>query len=202
MENQQIPQFVMELSEIEGITVSDGLNYCGTYKDFDKFLEAFYMDIEPKSSELVDAYTRGDVAFFTIKVHALKTSARMIGAADLSKMALDLEMAGKSGDLAYIDAHLDEFIQFYKSYKYRLVDYMTEKQKYMAFKKPITEDELEDAFDALREVCPSMDYDAMEMILEELRKYKLPEIQQDKVNTIESLFKKLEWDKIESILAC
>lgn len=190
----------IELSKVDGISLMDGLQYCGSLKDFDKFLEAFYTDIEDNANTLEDAYQKANIELFTIKVHALKTSARMIGAKELSEEARLLEVSGKSANMPYIDANIDSFLSLYRSYSIKLDSYMTEKQRLKAIKKPISEDELEDAYSALREVCSSMDYGAVEMILEELSTYQLPEVDQKQIADFKTHFHKLEWDEMEQIL--
>ncbi len=196
-----LPAELKGLSEVEGISIESGLKFCGSVREFDKFLEAFYYDIDGKQAELLDAFQNGDIEYFTIKAHALKTSARMIGAKQLSEMALGLEMAGKANDKGYIKANLDDFIKLYVSYKTRLFPYMSWKQQQKANKRPISEEELKEAFAALKEVCPSMDYDAVEMILEELDKYKLPTQTQKRVAEITKQLRRMDWDKIEILLA-
>lgn len=190
----------IELSKVDGISLMDGLTYCGSLKDFDKFLESFYNDIDYNASILEDSYSKGDISLFTIKVHALKTSARMIGAKELSSEALALEMAGKSYNTDYIDANLDELLTLLRSYKGKLENYISEKQRLKAEKKPISDDELDQAFDALREVCPSMDYGAVEMILDELNTYQIPKSHKSQIDKITNHFHRLEWDEIDKIL--
>lgn len=190
----------IELSKVDGISLMDGLKYCGSLKDFDKFLESFYCDIDYNAQVLEDSYASGDIALFTIKVHALKTSARMIGATELSSEALELEMAGKAGNIAYIKANLSELLSLLRSYKEKLGAYITEKQRKAAIKKPISEDELSQAFDALREVCPSMDYGAVEMILDELNTYQIPQNHREQINKITTHFHRMEWEEIDKLL--
>ena len=48
-----------------------------------------------------------------ILVHALKSSALYIGAAQLSEAAKALELAGKEGKVDYIEAHQEEMIAMY-----------------------------------------------------------------------------------------
>ena len=182
---------------MDGISLMDGLQYCGSLKDFDKFLESFYHDIEENAALIEEAYNQGNIELFTIKVHALKTSARMIGATELASDALDLEMAGKSGNTAFIAANIEDFLSLFRSYWNKLEGYMTEKQRLAAVKKPITKEELADAYDALREVCPTMDYSAVEMILEELSAYQLPDEDQKTITEFKKHFHKLEWEEMQ-----
>ena len=190
----------IELSKVDGISIMEGLQYCGSLKDFEKFLDSFYHDIEESATFIEEAYKQGNIELFTIKVHALKTSARMIGATELASDALDLEMAGKSGNLAFIAANIEDFLSLFRSYCQKLEGYIIEKQRLAAVKKPITKEELADAYAALREVCPTMDYSAVEMILEELNTYQLPEEDQKQITIFKNYFHKLEWDEMEQIL--
>lgn len=190
----------IELSKVDGISIMEGLQYCGSLKDFEKFLDSFYHDIEESATLIEEAYKQGNIELFTIKVHALKTSARMIGATELASDALDLEMAGKSGNLAFIAANIEDFLSLFRSYCQKLEGYMIEKQRLAAVKKPITKEELADAYAALREVCPTMDYSAVEMILEELNTYQLPEEDQKQITIFKNHFHKLEWEEMEQIL--
>ncbi len=200
--NEVFPQSLIKLTESEdGIAVIDGLKYCGSLREFDKFLEGFYYDIDNKSSEIENAYYGGDIELFTIKVHALKTSARMIGASNLSAKAYALEMAGKINNIMFIEDNIDELLELYRSYSDKLLEYMTEKQKASAIKKPISKDELGEAFDALREVCSVEDYGGVEMILEELNTYDLPTDEGNQISKIEILFHNLQWDEIEKVLS-
>ena len=190
----------IELSKVDGISIMEGLQYCGSLKDFEKFLDSFYHDIEESAMLIEEAYKQGNIELFTIKVHALKTSARMIGATELASDALDLEMAGKSGNLAFIAANIEDFLSLFRSYCQKLEGYMIEKQRLAAVKKPITKEELADAYAALREVCPAMDYSAVEMILEELSAYQLPDEDQKTITEFKKHFHKLEWDEMQQIL--
>ena len=200
MAEYQVPEELIGLSEVEGISISDGLMYCGSVRDFEKFLESFYRDIESRADEIEDAFRKGDLLYFTIRVHALKTTARVIGATGLAELAAALECAGKAEDREFIQNNLEVLISLFKSYKTRLSGFMAEKQKQKEQKRPISDEELEEAFSALREIAPTMNYDSLEMILEELSFYRLPPDKQSQVNEIERLLHGLDWDGIDNVL--
>lgn len=197
---EKIPYALMGLADIEGLSVLDGLRFCGSIREFEKFIDSFYQDIENKAVEIESAYESGDIPFFTIKVHALKTTARMIGAKELSVRAAEMEKAGKAEDIVYIDDNKDALINLLRSYSFKLKGYMEEKAARKAAKKPISQAELGEAFDALKEITAVRDYDGVEMILEELDKYQLPELQNKTTITIKSMLYRLEWDKIDELL--
>ena len=79
-------------------------------------LGIFYNSIDDKIDEIYGYYNNEDWENYTIKVHALKSSARLVGAMKLSKEAEALEMAGKAGDISFIKSAtipmLDELVAY------------------------------------------------------------------------------------------
>ena len=101
---------------IEGIDKNLAIENSGSEESFLSVLPIFYNSIEEKAKELEDYYKKEDFESYTTKVHALKSSARLVGAQKLSKDAEDLEMAGKAGDISFIrknhDSLMDELLGF------------------------------------------------------------------------------------------
>ncbi len=188
------------LKEIEGISVSDGVNFCGTQKAFLKFLNTFYGNIDTKSDEIEDAYNKGDIGFYTTKVHALKSTARIIGAFELSELALMLEEAGRSGDEKCIDDNTCKLLELFRSYKDKLAILDNIRQNDNESKQEISPEKLEEAYSALREVIPVMDYDSVEMILDELKKYRLSAEDFNKISQLDKLLRNFKWDEMNDII--
>ena len=65
-------------------------------------------------------------------------------------------------------------------------------------KEPIPEAELADAKSSLKEVVPMMDYDAVEMILNQLDDYRLEEEDFRHVQNMKKLLKLFDWDGMEN----
>ena len=74
-------------------------------------LKLFYESLDEKADEIEHFYAEENIKDYTIKVHALKSSARLIGAAGFGEEAQQLEKAGKSEDMEYIRAHHKAFIE-------------------------------------------------------------------------------------------
>ena len=188
----------MELLEnIPGITPSEGLEFCGGSAAFLKFLRTFSKTIDSKAAEIEEAYNNNDLDFYTIKVHALKSTARIIGAGELSELALKLEDAGRNGDRDYIGRKTGYLLELYRSYKDKLgvLDEIKED-----LRTDISDKELADAYAALCEVIPAMDYDAVESILEELATYRLPGKDKERMDRLEKLLRKMDWDEMEAFI--
>ena len=45
-----------------------------------------------------------------------------------------------------------------------------------------------------------MDYDAVELVLDKLKDYKLPKEDQDIIDKLNELFKNMDWDGMESLI--
>ena len=67
-------------------------------------------------------------------------------------------------------------------------------------KEMIPDDKLKDAYEALKELIPQMDYDSVEMILEMLQGYALPEEDDHRVKELARLLKLFDWDSMEALV--
>jgi signal transduction histidine kinase/CheY-like chemotaxis protein/HPt (histidine-containing phosphotransfer) domain-containing protein len=86
-----------------GINIQLGLDYCCGEDDFYKeMLQMFCSQAVEKRAELVSLYETANWADYTVKVHALKSTAMTIGAERLAEEARLLEQAGKEGNTGYI----------------------------------------------------------------------------------------------------
>ncbi len=186
------------LDQLEQVETADGIRYTGSKEAYLKFLRTFYTTLEDKADEIENSYKNGDMEFCTIKVHALKSTARIIGARKLSKLAEKLEEAGKKRDLKTFDEHIDELLTMFRGYKENLASLPVEKD--LIKKEPISDDALLDAYEALKSFAAQMDVDAIRMILDELAIYELKPVDQDKIETINRKLLQFDWDEIEKLL--
>ncbi len=193
-----LPDNMAWLNETEGISVKDGIRFCGGADSFLNSLRTFYDTLSDNAETIGNARSAGDIEMYTIKVHALKSSARIIGAGELSEMARALEDAGKSGDLDYIDANTDPLLRKYREYKEKL-QRLSEKNEDDE-RELIPREELEDAYAALREFIPGMDYDAVEMVLSQVEEFRLPAEDSIVLEEMKKKLKVLDWDGMEELL--
>ncbi|MCR5279557.1 MAG: response regulator [Lachnospiraceae bacterium] len=197
IEPETIPEDMMWVNEVEGISTEDGIKASGGITTFIHSLKDFYDTIEHNAQVIEDAYNAGDIRLYTVKVHALKTSARIVGAGELSVLAEKLEEAGKKEDMNFIKANTEKLMTDFRAYKEKLSklgDGDNDQDK-----APIPESELNEAYEALKEVIPQMDYDSVEMIIDQVKAYRLPEEDALKFTELEKGLKAFEWDKLEEM---
>ena len=96
------------------IDASEGLaNSQGNHDLYRELLCEFVRDAEEKAGNLHRCYDLPDWKNYTVYVHALKSSAKLIGAGKLFRMAAELEGAAKAGDGASIRAGHDAMMAEY-----------------------------------------------------------------------------------------
>ena len=186
------------LAGVGDISVADGVRYCGSKDGFTEAARDFYEMIPDRSGEIENLYNEGNIELYTIKVHALKSAARMVGAGELSKLAESLEDAGKGGDTEFINAHTYELLETYRHFRTTLSFF----EESTDFKngEAIDGEMLEDAYASLEEVCEVQDYDSAEMIIDSLKEYRLPQGDAQRMHSIEKCMKQLDWDEMIELI--
>ena len=195
---EAFPDDLLWLKETDGISVDEGIKNSGGISSFTDAIRLFYDTLDDNAKVIEEAYDNKDYRLYTVKVHALKSSARIIGADELSKLCKELEDAGNNEDIDFINANNERMLTLYRSYKGRLDRLKaddTEDDREM-----IDQDELNGAYEALKEVIPLMDYDSVEMVLAQLNEYKLPDEDFQRISKLSGLLKVLDWDGMEGII--
>ena len=87
-----------------GVDTDKGLGYCQNDREFyQKLLAEYAKTPEKKLGDLKRFYEEKDWKNYAIRVHAIKSTSKMIGAAQLSETARRLEDAAKKQELEIIE---------------------------------------------------------------------------------------------------
>lgn len=161
------------IAQIEGIDVREGIKNSGSKELFVSLLGDFYKLIDLKSKKIEKCRADGMIRDYTIEVHALKNTARMIGATELSKRFERLEQLGNANDLETIEKETPEVLTLYQSFKPVLKPYgsMQENQK-----KEVLLEEIIRYLKGIREAIEGFDLDAADEALNKLEECRLPEV--------------------------
>lgn len=195
-----LPEEVSWIKDVEDLSVDEGVKNSGGITSFVGALHMFADTLESSAKVIEDAYNEDDLKLFTVKVHSLKTSARIIGAGKLSKLAEQLEDAGNRGENDFIRENVGKLLKQYRDFKDKLARLNKNEQNGSDEREEIGEEELKEAYEALREVIPQMDYDSVEMITQQLETYRLPEEDEARIKELKGLLKTFEWDKMEALI--
>ena len=186
--------------KIAGIDLDAALKNSGSREAFESVLRIFWESIPDRYDELEACYSSEDWENYTIKIHALKSSARLVGALDLGNCAELLETAGKKGDIGHIREKHGQVMEDYLKYMELLAPLFGDRPADNPADKPerpVIDDLLmNDIYEALREAAEAMDCDRIEEIMEEVGEYSVPESEKERFDTVRKKVSDLDYDGI------
>ncbi len=184
--------------KIEGIDFDEALKNCGSMDVLENVAHEFYVSIDPKADDIERFLTEKDYRNYTVAVHALKSSARLIGATKLSQDAAYLEKCGNEGNEDKIQSKTPELLELYRSYKEKLFEVLGEKEN--ADLPEISEEELKGAFSDMKELLEAYDFDTADGIMKMLSEYSIPDGYKDKYKKIVELMAAVDRDALIELL--
>ena len=171
-EDAQAEDKVEEMPDIPMLDLNEGVRHCGTQELLKKTMAVFYQTIDRKADLIEQYFLSGDIKAYTVEVHALKSSARLIGATELSALAKELEEWGHKKEIAPIKEKTGELLSLYRSYKELLRPYVGEK---IEKNKELSQTEWAVYLTQIREHMEQFDLDFVDETMEELKQYMVPE---------------------------
>ncbi|MCR5487812.1 MAG: response regulator [Lachnospiraceae bacterium] len=184
-----LPEWLMHC---EGVDAAEGVMYCGGAEEYLSVLGDFYDELKRKAEEIEKDYHSGDIRNYTIRVHALKSSARIIGAAGLSEKARLLEEAGDREDLDYIRENTEELLNDYRAFEEILAPVKEAREEL----PEIPEDMLKDAYAGILEFAGAEDYELVRMVMDSVKEYSLSPEDEARFAAIREKLSQMDWEGI------
>ena len=186
---------------LDHIDVDTAIKNSGSEEAFKSVLKIFYDSLPEKYSALEDCYSCEDWENYTIRIHALKSSARLVGAVELGEDAQLLETAGKENNIQYIrDNHatvMDEFLRFKD-----VLAPVFAGEKGDDNDKPVVDAALmADIYEGLREAAEAMDCDMVDDIMNEVNGYRIPDDEKEKFDKVRAKAEALDYDGMIALLS-
>ena len=199
----ELPEVLAPLKGQDWIDPALGIRNSFSFEAYMPLLKLFYESLDEKADEIEHFYAEENLKDYTIKVHALKSSARLIGAADFGEEAQQLEKAGKSEDMEYIRAHHKAFIEKFRSFKAPLAEVFEEKKAdRKTDAKPMASAELmKSVYGKIRMAADDMDCDQLEGIFAEMEEYDIPESEASLYESLKSATAQFDYETILKLLA-
>ena len=193
-----LPDFLFHLSEID---VGSGLAHCGNGKSYMTTLEMYLDTAEKNADEIEQFWAAKDLRNTTIKVHALKSTSRVIGALELGELAANLEKAGDLGDTETLDRELATLLARYRKLAVELRPLKEQGDAEENDERPlITPQELREAYRTLSEFCENFDFDSVVHVVESLQLYRIPEEEATRVDAIVKAVDNFDYEMIPGII--
>ena len=161
-----------EFPEIEGLDVNEGIKNCGSRELFLNLLGDFYKLIELKAVKMEKCLADGLLRDYTIEVHGLKNTSRMIGAMELSEWFYRMEQCGNAGDTETIERENPALMKKFRSYKAILEPFGRANEQE---KEEAPTEEIVQTLGRIRQAVEDFDLDGADEALARLEKFRLPE---------------------------
>lgn len=161
----------LELEEIEGLDQQEALKNCGTKKLFVSLLGDFYKMIPLKKEKIENCLKNCQIRDYTVEVHALKNTARMIGAMELSQRFWELEQYGNRNDRVRMSEETPKVLELYHKYIDILEPYQKKKQE---TKRTLSKLQIVQCLEEVRDAMDAFDVDLATQRTKQLAKVELP----------------------------
>lgn len=194
-----LPEWMYQSNALDCILdVKTGLQYCGSADDYLAVLRVFRESAAKNAGEIEKYLEAKDWKNFTTKVHALKSSARIIGASELSERAARLEDAGNRAITEEIEKDTPALLALYRACEEALSPLNNSEQD--AGLPEIDTASLHEAYAAIREMAATFDYTSIQFVLAELEKSRVPKEAAERHSRIVKAAKNLDWDELKMAL--
>lgn len=173
----------IDLPELEGIDWDYALLHMSDEKILMDTVKCFYDMIDSEAGKLEGFYqsilsNESDeeaISQYRIKVHAMKSSAAMIGVIPLSGVARMLEYAARDGKIDVIKNVHSHFIAEWLRQKEVLKPCIpSESEENLEDKLPFDKDKFNEYLKLLHEVMEDMDVDTADEIVKQLKQFEYP----------------------------
>ena len=192
------------IPQIDGIDLKTARTYCGSDELMLKMFTLFQSSVQKNADEIEDLWKSKDIEQYRIKVHALKSSARTIGATELSEKALALEMAAAENKLEQIDADTAALLELYRSFADKLLVFAADSKPAASEKKddraPFTDEDIKKCLEDLKSGCENFDLDLLENTVGELQMHDLPSNFKENFKKIREFVKDVDFEGLAEFL--
>ncbi|MBO4913926.1 MAG: response regulator [Oscillospiraceae bacterium] len=188
------------LGDISGLDVELGLKKCASVETYIKTLEVYARTAASNAQE-IDHYLRsGDIGNVITKVHALKSTSRIIGAEALGDFAEKLELAGKAGDMDTLFGGLDELLSRTRALGKSLSPLLHSNDGWDEALPQISDDQLQDSYKSIRRLLSEFEYSTAADLIEQLLACRLSGSERERLEKMRLAAESFDWDDIADML--
>ncbi len=187
------PQLVGNLNSLKGIDLKAALDNTGSTELLRTVITEYRERIPENADKIESLFREQNWSDYTITVHALKSTSRVIGAMELSELCQKLETAGKTQDTDTINSLTETMLKLYRSYIENLsFPEELETEGDGTAESTLKTKDLSDVLKRARACLEDYDYDAAESVLKELDDSELTEDIKEKLQNIRDALSNLD----------
>ena len=205
-ENPDIGGILESLPKIDGVDWNYAWLHLPKKELLESTLKTFYQTIHTEADYLADMYERihsdeGDseaMELFRIKVHAMKSSATLIGALPLAGTAAMLEFASRDGERQLVLEVTPYFLEKWRSFKDKLQE-IVEPEGNESKEKIEDKGDVIDYLNQLILAANNFDVDGADSALEHLQIYDYPSELKDLLDKVAGAVQNLDAENVEKL---
>ena len=184
---------------IPGLDYEHGIDYCGSVGDFLETLKIFGSSIDKKAANMDEYYKKGYIEELGMAAHSLKSTAGAAGAKQISQMAKTLEKACIDNDLPVIHDLTPEFLDRYRELGEELKK-IDERDNEGPDKRPVSDKELWDAFNTIKELSGFYDSKSIDMVLDSVKSHSMPAAWRSLFDVVGEALGNMDWESIRKLM--
>ena len=182
------------------LDVKRAVKLLGSKTLFDTIIKEFFRTINTKAQAIKEYEKNEDWTAYTIEVHALKSTAKQIGAYSLSEKAASLEKAGNQKDSVMIHMQTDALLRQYGAYISVLSPYCNPGSAKKTDTKEISREKLLEYLNRIKVLSEDLNIDKIESIARKLEDYRISEIETSLLRKLLEATQNYDVTEIEKII--
>ena len=197
-EYEKLPEWVRE---IQGLDPRYGIRHCGGHaSDYMDALSIFAASINEKTKTVQHYLETHNERIQTLRLHSLKSSARLVGALTLAEQAAALEMAGRVGNEKALESGTEKLISFYQELEDQLKAHLGNASAKEGALPPISEGTLRETYSAMLAALQEKDEESIDTLINSLGEYHLESKDAVRLERLKIARRKADWAQMEDIL--
>ncbi len=181
----------------------------GSEEVYATILNTYYREGLEKLEQIPEIYMSGDISLFTTNVHSVKGSSGSVGAAGIAALFKALEMAGKSGDIAYIDENLQDTLVKFSVLLEEVRTYLVEAGAFETETESEAEDDENTVYDKLQigqieelqDALIQINLKVCEEMLQDLSSHNYGKEFNKKISNMKSNYEKFDYHKVRDLIS-
>lgn len=185
-----------DIPDIPGINTKEGIENSGSKEFYINLLSDFYKLIDIKSIKIEKCLADGMIRDYTIEVHALKSTSRMIGAMEISEKFYELEKLGDAQDKITLEKRTPDVIALYRGFKPLLEPFAKAMEQN---KESVPTEEIIQTLRLLKDSIDCFDLDGADSAMHKLEGYEFPEHLRSKVENLSVLMADVAMEEVMNL---
>ena len=172
-DSKKYSDFITKMRNIEELDLDSAIKNCGSEELLFSIINQYHSSIDQKALELQQFFEAEDWDNYGIKVHALKSTSRLIGAIKLSKLAEHLEECANNNTITEIQNQHKNLMDIFLNFK-NILEPLINESPDDNNKPEISNEELSKKINQILECADEYDLDGLDNLMKELSSVKLP----------------------------